>query len=364
MIGRLSNIGWKGKTAKKSNTLRIGILGAANIAPMALITPASNMDDVTIVAVAARDKAKATKFAKKHGIPTVHTSYEDLVKDPNIDAIYNPLPNGLHHKWTIRALEEGKHVLCEKPISSNAKEATEMCAKAKDKGLVLVEAFHYRYHPLAIRMKQIVDGGDIGKLVSISASFTMPSYISKLSFKKDDIRFNYALSGGIMMDAGCYVMNLARFIAGQEPEIIEAKPTGMVCEDVESGMKAQLKFPNGCTAEIVADFRANGWIPSSTLDVQGDNGTLHCSNWIFPSLWHKLEVAVIHAPKKVEQVYGNGQSTYWYQLRAFLDEVRGGQKCETSADDAIKNMVAIDTVYKKAKMKVRGAVEANTDEKG
>src|SRR3954469_7325218 len=127
--------------------VRIGILGAARIAPNAVIKPAPNVQDAQIVAVAARDRSRADEFASKHGIPTVHDSYTALIANPNVDAIYNPLPNGLHAEWTIAALAAGKHVRCEKPFTANAKEAEDVAVVADRTGLVVMEAFHYRYHP-------------------------------------------------------------------------------------------------------------------------------------------------------------------------------------------------------------------------
>ena len=146
------------------DTVRIGILGAARIAPSAVIKPARNVAGATIGAVAARDRARAQEFATKHGIPNVRDSYEALISDPDLDAIYNPLPNGLHAEWTIAALEAGKHVLCEKPFTANAKEAEAVAAVAARTGLVVMEAFHYRYHPLAQRMRDIVDSGELGTI--------------------------------------------------------------------------------------------------------------------------------------------------------------------------------------------------------
>src|SRR5215467_13402600 len=146
-------------------TLRIGTLGAARITPAALIKPARNSTEAEVVAVAARDRSRAQAFASKHGIPQVCDSYGALVNAPDIDAIYNPLPNGLHAEWTIAALEAGKHVLCEKPFTSNAKEAEEVAAVAeRHSDRVLMEAFHYRYHPLAQRMRDVVDSGELGEI--------------------------------------------------------------------------------------------------------------------------------------------------------------------------------------------------------
>jgi predicted dehydrogenase len=139
--------------------LRIGTLGAARITPGALIKPARQIPEVTVAAVAARDPERARRFAAKHRIRRVHDSYQQLIDDPAIDAVYNPLPNSLHARWTLRAIEAGKHVLCEKPFTANAAEAAEVAAAAAATGLVVMEAFHYRYHPLARRMREVVGSG-------------------------------------------------------------------------------------------------------------------------------------------------------------------------------------------------------------
>ena len=135
--------------------LRIGTLGAARIAPAALVRPARAVADAELTAVAARDPQRAEKFAAQARVPKVHRSYDDLLADPDLDAIYNPLPNGLHAEWTLKALAAGKHVLCEKPFTANATEAEEVAAAAERSGLVVMEAFHYRYHPLAQRLHEL-----------------------------------------------------------------------------------------------------------------------------------------------------------------------------------------------------------------
>ena len=186
--------------------VRIGILGAARIAPSAVIKPAQKVDGAEIAAVAARDRSRADAFATKHGIPRVHESYASLVADPEIDAIYNPLPNGLHAEWTIAALEAGKHVLCEKPFTANAKEAEAVAAVAGRTDLVLMEAFHYRYHPLAARMREIVESGELGTIARVETSLCFP--LPKFS----DIRYQYDLAGGATMDVGTYTVHMARLL--------------------------------------------------------------------------------------------------------------------------------------------------------
>src|SRR5215472_3828414 len=196
--------------------LRIGILGAARIVPLSIIRPARRVTEVSLYGIAARDATRASKFAHKHLIPHTFASYEELLADPNIDAVYVPLPNALHAPWTLKALAAGKHVLCEKPFASNASEAELMAAAAQERKLVLMEAFHYRYHPLAARMKEIVTGGELGEIRHIGVWLCFPL------LSRGDIRYNLALSGGTTMDAGTYTINVLRFLAGSEPEVVHA----------------------------------------------------------------------------------------------------------------------------------------------
>ena len=197
--------------------MQIGVLGAARIAPPALIKPAKENSDVVVAAVAARDVSRAQAFAAKHGIARVHDSYEALLADPDIDAVYNPLPNGLHGKWTRAALAAGKHVLCEKPFTANADEAREIAEVAAQSDRVVMEAFHYRYHPVALRMAEIVASGELGRLQVVEANFAFPLP------KFDDIRYSYPLAGGALMDAGCYALDCLRFLGGERPEVVRAR---------------------------------------------------------------------------------------------------------------------------------------------
>ena len=191
-------------------TVRIGILGAARIAPGAVIKPAAKSREAEVVAVAAHDRGRAEAFASKHQIPRVCDSYDALVTDPEIDAIYNPLPNGLHAEWTIAALEAGKHVLCEKPFTANTPEAEAVAAVATRTGLVVMEAFHYRYHPLAHRMREVVASGELGTIRRVETALCFP--LPKFS----DIRYQYDLAGGATMDVGTYTVHMARLLGGEE----------------------------------------------------------------------------------------------------------------------------------------------------
>ena len=260
--------------------LRFGILGAARIAPAALIRPAAKNEEVVIEAVAARDRDRATAYAKRHRIARVADSYQGLVSDPGIDAVYIPLPNSLHGKWTLAALAGGKHVLCEKPMTANADEAEVVAAAARraaqESGLVLAEAFHYRYHPLAHRMREVLDSGDLGRVREIEAWLCAPIP------KKSDIRYQNALAGGAMMDMGCYVVNMARMLSGEEPEVREATAK-LQSADVDRAMSAVLEFPGGHIARVHCSMWSSS-VLHVAAKVTGDKGEMRVFNPLGPSV--------------------------------------------------------------------------------
>ena len=323
--------------------LRMGVLGAARIAPMALVRPARKLPDVEVVAVAARDPGRARKFASKHGIPRVHAGYDALLADPDVDAVYNPLPNGLHCDWTIRALEAGKHVLCEKPLASNAEEAQRMAQAAQKTGRELVEAFHWRYHPLAGRMKEIVDGGALGGVRHIEAQMCLPMPIP------GDIRYCYDLGGGATMDVGCYAISILRFLAGAEPEVVRAEAV-LSSPRVDRAMKANFRFADGRTGRIRCSLFSSALF-SVRATVRGEDGELSVFNPVVPHLFHRLTLRTA-VGKKTEKVAGD--STYVCQLRAFAAHVRGEGRMPTDAAHGVANMQVIDAIYDAAGLERRG----------
>lgn len=317
-----------------SKPLRIGILGAARIAPPALIAPAKKVEGVEVVSVAARDADKARKFARKHGIAQVHERYEDMLRDPDIDAVYNPLPNSHHGLWTIKALEAGKHVLCEKPLASNAEEAAQMADAAQRSGCIMAEAFHWRYHPLAARMKEIVDSGRLGRIEHIEAHFCVPL------LEPGNIRWRYDLAGGALMDTGCYTINMVRHLAGAEPMVTSAHAK-MMRKDVDRQMRANFVFDDGRTGAIFCSMA--GWpLLRAKVQVRGDHGVMTVMNPLAPQLYHSLKVEDDHG-REVEKV--SGQESYTHQLRAFAAWVNGGPPMVSDGDDGVKNMAVIDAVY-------------------
>ncbi|MCX6044056.1 MAG: Gfo/Idh/MocA family oxidoreductase [Chloroflexi bacterium] len=323
--------------------LRIGILGAARIAPNALILPAQHLPDVQIWAVAARDPAFAQAFAARHHIPRVHANYAALIYDPEIDAIYNPLPNSLHSEWTTLALRNGKHVLCEKPLTANAAEAAQLAQVANETGCVLAEAFHYRYHPLAVGMKGVLDRGELGHVRHLEAHFCVPL------LRRNDIRYRYDLAGGALMDLGCYTINQLRYLAGAEPQVVSAKAKTS-SPQVDRWMEAEFCFADGRTARTTVSFFSTVLLRIETT-VRGDQGEMRVINPILPHRFHRLTVRNA-AGKRSEHF--PGETSYTYQLRAFAQAVRGEAPMPTDATDAIANMRVIDAVYEKAGLKPRG----------
>jgi predicted dehydrogenase len=327
------------------DALRIGTLGAARIAPPALVRPARQVDGVQVAAVAARDRSRAQEFASKHGIPQVHDDYDSLIADPAIDAIYNPLPNGLHAEWTEKALRAGKHVLCEKPFTANAAEAERVAAVANETGLVVMEAFHYRYHPVAEQLRTIVRSGELGELRRISTSMCIPLPMP------NDIRYDYALAGGAGMDVGCYATHMNRLVAGAEPRVVRAEAK-LARPNVDRWLRAELRYSDGLSGSMTcALFSAT--LLSIRIKVTGDDGTLHLFNPTGPQFGYRLTVKANGVKRRVK-VEGAKTPTYVYQLTAFRDAVRDGKPVLTPPEDSIANMRVIDAIYEAAGLPVRG----------
>ncbi|MCW2662537.1 MAG: oxidoreductase [Mycobacterium sp.] len=324
------------------NAIRIGILGAARIAPLALVTPAKEHSQVEVAAVAARDPARGRAFAAKHGIPRVHESYEALIADAELDAVYIPLPNGLHGRWTRAALAAGKHVLCEKPFTANAAEAREIAELAANSDRVVMEAFHYRYHPLTRRVEEIIASGEVGKLKRVEAALCFP--LPKFS----DIRYNYSLAGGALMDAGCYAVHMVRTYGGSTPEVVwaEAKLRG---PQVDRAMTAEVKFAGGHTGRVRCSMWSSRLLQISAR-VVGEQGELRIFNPVMPSVFHRL---TIRSPdgRRVERF--SRRPSYAYQLDAFAAAVLRGEPVKTTPQDAVENMTVIDAIYRAAGLPLR-----------
>jgi len=233
-------------TTINSRPLSIGILGAAKIAK-AFCDGVRPSRKITVAAVASRDAAKGKAFASETGIPQVHATYEALLADPAIDAIYNPLPNNLHVQWSIRAAEAGKHVLCEKPLATSAADARAMFDAARRNGVYLVEAYPYRAQPQTLKMQELLAAKAIGRVQLVQASFGFPLTDAA------NIRMDPALAGGALMDAGCYPVSLVRTIAGERPHRVHAMAK-WASSGVDLTLLASMEFPGGPLAQISCSF--------------------------------------------------------------------------------------------------------------
>jgi len=357
-----------------SKPIKFGILGAAAIAPSALIIPAQSHPEVLIHAVAARDLGRANTFAKKHGIGKVYgglNGYQEMLDDPEIDAIYNPLPNGLHYEWTMKALAAGKHVLVEKPSANTAGETRLMFELAESKGLVLLESLHYRFHPAIQRMKAIIDSGELGKIKSISTFLTIPQGF----VKPGDIRLDLELGGGGLMDMGCYTLDCIRYLASRNPtSIISAQhelytppsAPSSFAPNIDRGTMVTFALPNDITASLTCDmgkpltYGIFPPIPQVRAIVSCDGGDVELYNFVLPTLYHSLTIRTRSGEgykKRVEKVYtfsdgkmrGKGEAwwlTWRYQLEAFVDKLKGREpQTWVSKEDSISNMEWIEKIY-------------------
>ncbi|MDX6327080.1 MAG: hypothetical protein QOK15_3434 [Nocardioidaceae bacterium] len=323
--------------------LRLGVLGAARIAGNAVLRPAASDPEVVVTALASRDADRARATAESFGIPHVHDGYEALLADPDIDAIYNPLPNGLHGRWSAAALEAGKHVLCEKPFTANAQEAEAVAAVAARTGLVVMEAFHYRYHPFVSRAQEILSSGRIGEVRRIETFFR-----ARLR-RASDIRWDFGLAGGALMDIGSYPVHLLRTLAGAEPTVVSAT-AGVRSPDVDRWLRAELRFDDGRTGFVSASMLSRRPRASSAR-ITGSKGSLELQNFTAPYRFNTLTVCTAHG-RRTEHVPLE-PVTYTAQLRAFADAVLRGGPVLTGPVDAVANMRLIDACYEAAGLPVR-----------
>ena len=322
----------------------MGTLGSSRISLPALIEPAASVPEVTVAAVAARDKSRADAFALRHGIPKAYGSYQDLLADPDIDAIYNPLPNSLHGPWTLRAIAAGKHVLCEKPFASNAEEAAQVADAAASSGLVVMEAMHYRYHPLTRRLSELV--AELGPVRHLQC------WTSFVIADLDDIRYDFDRGGGALMDGGCYAIDCLRLLGASEGQG-EPSVTGALADPVapdprgaaaDRSMAVRLAFPGGATGWFESSFTMDGELRADVHAICA-GGQVRLQNFIFG---HKGRLVATRNGSVLADEQGGGDSTYVAQLRAFAGAIAKGYPVPTSAAHAVTTMRVIDDAYRAA----------------
>jgi predicted dehydrogenase len=325
--------------------LRLGILGAARIAELAIVKPA-HATGTRLVAIAARNRERAEAFAAAHGVERVAASYADLLAARDIEAIYNPLPNALHGPWNLAAIEAGKHVLSEKPFAANADEAAEVRDAAHRTRLVVVEGFHYLYHPVTRRLHELLASGELGELIRVETTMVMAAPADQ------DPRWSLALAGGAMMDLGCYSLHAQRVLApwgGGEPSLVAARAgerTG--APGVDEWFDVDLVFPSGATGlahcHMASDRR------EMSCRIIGSRGQATAVNFVEPHLDDRVVIQT-SAGRRVEHL--GTRSSYTYQLEAFITAVRGGAPMPTDTNDAVATMRLIDHCYLAAGLQPR-----------
>jgi len=314
-----------------TSPLRLGLLSTAKINKLVL---AGAPEDVEIVAVASRDGARAQAYANEHGIERSYDSYEGLLADPEVDAVYVSLPNGLHHEWTLRSLAAGKHVLCEKPYSRRPDEVEEAWAAAAAGGLVVAEALMYRHHPQVRRAQQLVEGGAIGRLRLVRSSFSVRL------LDPGDIRMLRELDGGALMDLGCYCVNGSRLFGG-EPEYVLGEQV-LAHSGVDVDFCGTIRFPG----DVVAQFDVSFSLPShQRLEAVGDEGTLvldapwRADGGFTLSLRRGDEVEALDVPQA---------DSYRLELEDFAAAARGDREPLLGRDDALGQARTIAALYSAA----------------
>jgi len=323
-----------------STKLRFGVLSTANIGLKKVIPAMQRGEFTTVSAIASRDLAKARDAAAKLGIPTAYGSYEDLIADPNIDAIYNPLPNQLHVPWTAKAAEAGKHVLCEKPLSMTVAEAKTLLDVRARTGVKISEAFMIRSAPQWLRVRQLLDEGRIGELRAVTGVF------SYFNINPDNIRNQVETGGGALYDIGCYCIHAARFAFGQQPRRVVA----LVDRDAQTGTdrltSALLDFGAGHAVFTCSTQQ----IPCQKIQLLGSRGRI------------ELEIPFntpIDRPTRLF-IDSTGDLTfsgiimetfltsdqYTLQGDAFARAVRDNTEVPVPLEDSIGNMAVIEAIFR------------------
>jgi xylose dehydrogenase (NAD/NADP) len=315
--------------------LRWGILGTAQIAKEIIrairVSAASE-----VRAVASRNPSRAREWSRRHGIPLAFGSYGDLLQSGEVDLIYNPLPNSLHAEWTVRALEAGLPVLCEKPLAANAREAREVEQAAVRAGLHVAEGFMYRYHPQWDRVFELLRNGAVGSVTSLYSTFT---------FMLDDrstIPASAELAGGALMDVGCYCVNFSRRVAGAEPSHVSAIERRTTVDDTLVGI---LDFPNGILASFetsIASFERQG------AEIIGTEGSIVVEKPWLPGE-SAARITRYRPEAQPEEILIPAAHTYHLEVEEFVAVCSGQAQPRWPLSDAVANMAAIDALYLSAR---------------
>jgi predicted dehydrogenase len=328
-------------------TLRIGVLGASRIAELAIVGPAAELGH-RLVAVAARDRTRAEAFAEKHAVERVVGSYQDLIDDPNVDVVYNPLANSLHAPWNLAAIAAGKPVLTEKPFARNQSEARRVADAADAAGVTVLEGFHYYFHPVTARAFGLAADGSLGDVTHVEVRMAMPAPGG------DDPRWSLEMAGGALMDLGCYGLHVMRSLGrlaapgvGGRPSVTHAHAEQRT-PGIDAWCDVEVAFPGGATGLSANSMVADHY--SFTIRIVGIAGDLLVHDFIRPNHDDRLTV---NTPQGTTVERLGTRPSYVYQLAAFADHVEHGTPLPFGTADAVANMAMIDTAYRAAGMEPR-----------
>jgi predicted dehydrogenase len=319
-----------------SRHLRWGLLSTARI-NRAVIAPIRSSKKSELLAVASRSIDRASQYAATWGIPRFHSSYEDLLADPEIDVIYNSLPNALHAEWSIKAMQMGKHVLCEKPLTTNIKDADAVIKAAKNTGKIITEAFMYRHHPQTILVKQMIDNGEIGNLQLIRGSFCY------YNTRPSDTRFDPALGGGSLWDVGCYPISYVRYITGKEPVEVfgyqVTSPTG-----IDLLFTGQMLFPDG----VISQFECSFITPQKVeIEITGDKGRIIIPEPYKPG--KRTKILFQHEGKE-QAINIKSSELYQGEIEDIENAILYGKPTCISLDDSRGNIATIEDLYQSVQL--------------
>lgn len=316
--------------------VRWGVISTANIARVAVIPAIQASRNGEIVGVASRDKQKAREFADKLNIPASYGTYEELVSAEDIEAVYIPLPNSMHREYAIKAAQEHKHILCEKPLAMNAAECIEMQDAARRNGVKLMEAFMYRFHPQLKQVIEFIQGGAIGTMQFIHAVFTFNVT------NPVNIRLQPQLGGGALMDVGCYCVNSSRTLAGQEPVEVQAfgkwGSTG-----VDEQMAGSLRFANGLLAQFDCGLKMQR---RESYQIVGTEGMLDIPVAFLPGT---QDTIIRHRRGREETVHSiPGDDEYRLMVEHFADSILHDLPPRYLPAEAAANMRVMEALYRSA----------------
>ncbi len=310
----------------------IGLLGAARITREAVVDPVKVTPHCQLTVISARDQSRAIAYAKQHGVAEVAASYDQLVSSERVDLVYNPLPINLHAEWTIKALQAGKHVLCEKPFAMNTDEAQTMLTAAESSGKRLIEAFHYRYHPAFETCLAWLAADEIGEVREIHAAFNV-----HIKDNGTEIRHRVETGGGAMMDLGCYPLHWALTVMGEAPRDVEASAT-LTSTGVDEMLQAQLSFRSGVTAHLSTSMAAGAKFRAE-MRVIGTKGEIEFINPLAPHRGARLRT-IAGREAEISPI-----STYTWQLAAVIKALQLGTQLPTEGEMILRQQAALDAVY-------------------